>query len=397
MSRTISVMSKIRINELARELEVKPTVILDLLPELGVQDKKTHSSSLEDDVALAIRTHVLGGGSLPPARESEPEHSEPERSAVPPPESRAVEEPKTETKTGARVDIRQAEAKPADLKQEAAPEVKPDVKVEKKEEDVVASPRPVMPLRPPLSSGSPLVPPVVARGIPIPARPNPPASKPGTILSGPRQPLPPPTNIRPAIRPPAPPLETSMPALPGPPRPVGPPSAIVSPGPVSPNLSSTNLASPNPGSQGQASPGPASPGACVAEFYIAELCNSRNPGAFAPAPDGAAPSTSYFRAWTRNASSSCAAVASAFSPAFGRAADGAACCTTSSRSSREVNAPRSSRSRCSRDASARSPVSPREPSSRPTDLSRPDSSRPTVDAWSRRSWWTRWTGRSWWI
>ncbi|MBZ5605121.1 MAG: translation initiation factor IF-2 N-terminal domain-containing protein, partial [Acidobacteriia bacterium] len=39
-------MSKIRINELARELEVKPNVILDLLPELGVTDKKTHSSSL---------------------------------------------------------------------------------------------------------------------------------------------------------------------------------------------------------------------------------------------------------------------------------------------------------------------------------------------------------------
>ena len=38
-------MSKIRINELARELEVKPSRILDLLPELGVQDKKTHSSS----------------------------------------------------------------------------------------------------------------------------------------------------------------------------------------------------------------------------------------------------------------------------------------------------------------------------------------------------------------
>jgi len=31
-------MSKIRINELARELEVKPNVILDLLPELGVGD-----------------------------------------------------------------------------------------------------------------------------------------------------------------------------------------------------------------------------------------------------------------------------------------------------------------------------------------------------------------------
>ena len=48
-------MSKIRINELARELEVKPNVILDMLPELGVTDKKTHSSSLDDDVALQVR------------------------------------------------------------------------------------------------------------------------------------------------------------------------------------------------------------------------------------------------------------------------------------------------------------------------------------------------------
>ena len=53
-------MSKIRINELARELEVKPNVILDLLPELGVTDKKTHSSSLDDDVALALRRRSTG-------------------------------------------------------------------------------------------------------------------------------------------------------------------------------------------------------------------------------------------------------------------------------------------------------------------------------------------------
>ena len=54
-------MSKIRINELARELEVKPNVILELLPELGVSDKKTHSSSLDDDVALELRQRVTGG------------------------------------------------------------------------------------------------------------------------------------------------------------------------------------------------------------------------------------------------------------------------------------------------------------------------------------------------
>ena len=55
-------MSKIRINELARELEVKPNVILDLLPELGVTDKKTHSSSLDDDVVLNLRRRVAGMG-----------------------------------------------------------------------------------------------------------------------------------------------------------------------------------------------------------------------------------------------------------------------------------------------------------------------------------------------
>ena len=51
-------MSKIRINELARELEVKPNVIIDLLHDLGVPDKKTHSSSLDDDVALEVRRRV---------------------------------------------------------------------------------------------------------------------------------------------------------------------------------------------------------------------------------------------------------------------------------------------------------------------------------------------------
>ena len=48
-------MKKIRINELARELEVKPGVILDMLPELGVQEKKTHSSSIDEDVALVVK------------------------------------------------------------------------------------------------------------------------------------------------------------------------------------------------------------------------------------------------------------------------------------------------------------------------------------------------------
>lgn len=47
-------MGHIRINELARELEVKPSIILEMLPELGVLEKKTHSSSLEDHIARVI-------------------------------------------------------------------------------------------------------------------------------------------------------------------------------------------------------------------------------------------------------------------------------------------------------------------------------------------------------
>ncbi len=55
-------MKKIRINELARELEVKPGVILDLLPELGVQEKKTHSSSVDEEVAIALRDRLAASG-----------------------------------------------------------------------------------------------------------------------------------------------------------------------------------------------------------------------------------------------------------------------------------------------------------------------------------------------
>ena len=50
-------MSKIRINDLARELEVKSKAILDVLGEVGVTEKKTHSSSVEDHEAEKVRAH----------------------------------------------------------------------------------------------------------------------------------------------------------------------------------------------------------------------------------------------------------------------------------------------------------------------------------------------------
>src|SRR6202023_206150 len=65
-------MSKVRINYLARELEVKSKAILDTLPLVGVTEKKTHSSSLEEHEAEKVRVYIRSSaeGSSPAGRSS---------------------------------------------------------------------------------------------------------------------------------------------------------------------------------------------------------------------------------------------------------------------------------------------------------------------------------------
>ena len=65
-------MSKVRINDLARELEVKSKAILDTLPLVGVTEKKTHSSSLEEHEAEKVRVHLRSSaeGSSPAGKSS---------------------------------------------------------------------------------------------------------------------------------------------------------------------------------------------------------------------------------------------------------------------------------------------------------------------------------------
>jgi translation initiation factor IF-2 len=60
-------MSKIRINDLARELEVKSREILDSLTVVGITEKKTHSSSLEDHEADLVRKHLRGRSESTPS------------------------------------------------------------------------------------------------------------------------------------------------------------------------------------------------------------------------------------------------------------------------------------------------------------------------------------------
>jgi translation initiation factor IF-2 len=55
-------MSKVRINDLAREMEVKSKQVLDALTELGLgEGKLTHSSSIEDHEADKVRAHFGKG------------------------------------------------------------------------------------------------------------------------------------------------------------------------------------------------------------------------------------------------------------------------------------------------------------------------------------------------
>src|SRR5579883_2695216 len=67
-------MDKIRINDLARDLEVKSKAILDVLPEVGVTEKKTHSSSITveeaERVKARLKGHSDGNGGQPRAHTS---------------------------------------------------------------------------------------------------------------------------------------------------------------------------------------------------------------------------------------------------------------------------------------------------------------------------------------
>ena len=65
--------NQIRINELARELEVKAKAIIDYLPEAGVTEKKTHSSSIDLAAAEKVRKHFQDLANAEAAAEAQAE------------------------------------------------------------------------------------------------------------------------------------------------------------------------------------------------------------------------------------------------------------------------------------------------------------------------------------
>ncbi len=177
-------MSKVRINDLARELEVKSRAILDVLDHVGVTEKKTHSSSLELDEAERVRAHfqrsrsgAAGGGRV----ESAPK-------------------PKIDW---SRV------SKPGDVLKAIQ---------QKKEEAAAPPPRPV--IAAPVAVAPPAVAPVTARpAVPVAAAPAPAAERPVSTpppapvaaAPAPRRIVPQPRQAAPIVAPPPTPAIAAKP------------------------------------------------------------------------------------------------------------------------------------------------------------------------------------------
>jgi translation initiation factor IF-2 len=236
-------MKKIRINELARELEVKAHEILERLPELGVTEKKTHSSSIDEDVAIKLRQYY--GQDVPdyvhdpnavdePVSEVHEEHHEEahEKVAAPP----ATVQP------------------PAPVTPPPAPETAPVAKEEPA--PVEEAPRPMAPIRPPLAPGRPIHPPVGSTH--QPAHPAPPAPPQPPRPEGPRAAPAPPLAPPPPAQPLPPPSAHARPETPS----QTPPSAVFAPGrPIAPSAKPLPTATPRPGQvlSGPRQPFPSSP------------------------------------------------------------------------------------------------------------------------------------------
>src|ERR1017187_8552350 len=139
-------MKKIRINELARELEVKAHEILERLPELGVSEKKTHSSSIDEDVAIKLRQYY---GQDIPDYVHDPNADD---SAGDGHEEAHGEEGHETPPAAAAIPVAPVHPAPVLPAAESAP-------VPKEEKPAEEAPRSAAPIRPPLA-GRPIHPPV---------------------------------------------------------------------------------------------------------------------------------------------------------------------------------------------------------------------------------------------
>jgi translation initiation factor IF-2 len=192
-------MSKVRINDLARELEVKSKAILDTLSIVGVTEKKTHSSSLEEHEAEKVRIHLRGSSEAqtPSARSARP--------------LRGEEEIKT------KIDLSHI-SRPGDVLK-AITQQKEAVTPPARPAALPVAARPVIAPPPPAARPTP---PPAAPSIPVAKAPAP-AVRPEVVAPIAEKPVAPAIPIAPPI------AAQAAPPVVVPPRPATPPSAVVAP------------------------------------------------------------------------------------------------------------------------------------------------------------------------
>ncbi len=239
---------KIRINDLARELEVKSREILDTLSAVGITEKKTHSSSLEDHEAELVRKYVrsrsdASSTSSRPARA--PQHGEEEfktkidlsHISRPGDALRAIKQQQTAPDHPPVRPVVKPVAPPPRAPEPPipAPPVEPQIEAKLQEEEVT-----------PLTSAT-VVPPKPAAAPPPPApRLVTPASvaamrPPAVVVIPPKTPPPaPPSAIAPAP-PSAPAASAAPPAVAIPPRATPAPPAVTTMPPAQPPAQPINL------------------------------------------------------------------------------------------------------------------------------------------------------------
>ncbi len=219
-------MAKTRINDLARELEVKSRVILDALLAVGFTEHKTHSSAVENEVADKVRRYLRG--------EAVPADGQP---AAAPVESAPSAETPTPEPADATPQAPAVSGKTASAAKKS--EAKTEAKVESRE-----LPRPTL-----RTSPTPAAPASSGPKMPVaPPRPvyQPPAPKAPAVAT--------PSPAPPAARPAAPqqPSAAATPAAPAPRpsiKPAAPLTPPAPPAPSAPRVPSLNIATGAPGSE----------------------------------------------------------------------------------------------------------------------------------------------------
>src|SRR6266566_803978 len=152
--------NQVRINELARELEVKAKAIIDLLPGYGVTEKKTHSSSIPADVAEKVRKKIQGAAEAEAQAEAAAKEEKEAKEA-------AAKAARMKPATPPQASVAPAAVKPSTPAIPAAPAAKPSVPA--------TTAAAVTPIRPPAPTGAP-----ATSASPRPSAPARPAAPAGT-------------------------------------------------------------------------------------------------------------------------------------------------------------------------------------------------------------------------